>query len=184
MKKKKERDKKIELKPSVKSSEVKERDPKGRFAKGHKSLSPGRPKGSPKDIICKDGKKRSVQALVDDLLAAYEHLGGDKFLRQWASHSHRNLARFVEILFKFAPPPEMLIKQEIKSLQVHLTKTITDELPSDELRDFHVQNLEQQVEKQELELSRLRGLLASKETKLLEGYPDKDGKPGGSDRVN
>lgn len=33
-----------------------ERDKKGRFTKGHKG-GPGRPKGEPRDIICKDGKK-------------------------------------------------------------------------------------------------------------------------------
>lgn len=47
-----------------------ERDKKGRFTKGHKG-GPGRPKGEPRDIICKDGKKRSVDALIDDLLATY-----------------------------------------------------------------------------------------------------------------
>jgi hypothetical protein len=82
-----------------------ERDKKGRFTKGHKG-GPGRPKGEPRDIICKDGKKRSAGALIDDLLATYGTLGGEKFLKKWAMQSHSNLRKFIEILFKFAPHPE------------------------------------------------------------------------------
>jgi len=90
-----------------KQESAKERDKKGRFTKGHKG-GPGRPIGDPKDIICKDGKKRSVDALIYDLLGAYEDLGGDKFLRKWAVHSHSNLRKFFELLFKFAPQPDVV----------------------------------------------------------------------------
>ena len=83
-----------------------ERDNKGRFIKGHKSLSPGRPKGEPRDIIFKNGKRRSVEGLISDLLAAYQTLGGEKFLKKWAAQSNRNLTKFIDILFKFAPHPE------------------------------------------------------------------------------
>lgn len=84
-----------------------ERDKKGRFAKGHKG-GPGRPKGEPKDVICKDGKKRSVEDLITDLLAAYRTLGGQKFLKKWAAASNKNLAKFIEILFKFAPHTDVV----------------------------------------------------------------------------
>lgn len=96
-------------KPKVtgKKFPVKERDKKGRFSKGHKG-GPGRPKGEPRDIICKDGKKRSVNALIDDLLATYGTLGGTKFLKKWAMQSHGNLRKFIEILFKFAPQPDVV----------------------------------------------------------------------------
>ncbi len=101
MKKKQERCKKS----LDKLGKVKERDKKGRYVKGHKG-GPGRHKGEPRDIICKDGKKRSVEMLITDLLATYKTLGGEKFLKKWAASSNRNLARFIEILFKFAPQPQ------------------------------------------------------------------------------
>lgn len=83
-----------------------DRDKKGRFRKGGKA-GPGRPKGEPKDIVCKDGKKRSVEALIEDLLATYGSLGGPKFLKAWALISQNNLRKFVEILFRFAPQPDV-----------------------------------------------------------------------------
>ena len=84
-----------------------ERDKKGRFVKGHKG-GPGRSKGEPKDVICKDGKKRSIGDLISDLLAAYQTMGGEKFLKKWAKQSNRNLTKFIEILFKFAPHPDVV----------------------------------------------------------------------------
>lgn len=87
--------------------EKQDRDKKGRFMKGGPG-GPGRSKGDPKDIVCGDGKKRSVDALIYDLLAAYESLGGDTFLRKWAVHSHVNLRKFFELLFKFAPQPDVV----------------------------------------------------------------------------
>ncbi len=89
----------------LKMNKQSERDKKGRFTKGHKG-GPGRPKGEPRDIICKDGKKRSIETLINDLLAAYQTLGGEKFLKKWAAQSNRNLTKFIDILFKFAPHPE------------------------------------------------------------------------------
>lgn len=172
----------------------KERDKKGQYAKGHKG-GPGRKPGEPKDILCKDGKKRSVAALIDDLLDAYATLGGAKFLKSWASHSHKNLAAFVQLLFKFAPQPEIGDDREIKPLQVQITTTPTDS---------HIANMEKNIielrdelrEKSD-ELQRLKSIFDTHNITFeeLEHEPirnelpghkdDKDKKPpGGSSRVN
>ena len=82
----------------------KERDNKGRYAKGHKG-GPGRPKGEPKDIIGKAVKKGDMTGLLNALLETYAKLGGDKFFFTWAKRSHGNLNEFMKLLFRFVPQP-------------------------------------------------------------------------------
>lgn len=113
--------KKTDSQPRNKSSKVKERDKKGRYAKGHKG-GPGRKPGTIKDITCADGKKRSVAALVDDLLAAYATMGGGEFLAKWATANHRNLTKFIDILYKFAPMPAVTDSREFKPLSITILK--------------------------------------------------------------
>jgi len=94
-----------------------ERDKKGQYAKGHKG-GPGRPKGEPEDIIYKDGKKRTIAALLNDLLGTYEKLGSDKFLTAWAKQSHKNLNEFMKLLFRFVPEPKSIESSDRIPLQV------------------------------------------------------------------
>ena len=161
-----------------KIKETVKRDKAGRFKKGTGG-GPGRKKGEPRDIICKDGKKRSVATLIDDLLAAYEHLGGDKFLKSWAAHSHRNLARFVEILFKFAPPPEAssvpggVIYEFSEKYMPKIERIITDKRPG-ELKDDknkRIKELENLLRKQDAELRRLRSLVDVQDIEEIEHEP-------------
>lgn len=128
------------------------RNVKGQFVKGHPG-SGGRPKGIIKDLLSKDGKKRSVAALVDDLLSTYGKLGSNKFLYSWAMRSHRNLEKFIDILFKFAPQPETLIKGEFKPLQVTVNRVITDKRPQElETYPRSHQGLEDQIHELRTEL--------------------------------
>jgi len=110
-----------------KKKELDKRDSKGRFKKGHKSTG-GRKKGEVRDIICKDGRRRNAGDLVTDLLATYGKLGSDKFLLEWAKRSHRNLERFLDLLFKFAPMPTVESTMDFKPLVV---RVITDKRPGE-----------------------------------------------------
>ena len=81
------------------------RDRKGRFIKGHKG-GPGRRKILPKELMSKGRKGQSLDKLISDLLSTYEAIGGEEFLKTWAASSHKNLTKFVELLYRFATPPE------------------------------------------------------------------------------
>ena len=173
---------------------IEKRDKGGRFKKGTGG-GPGRKKGTIKDITCKDGKKRSVAVLVDDLLAAYAELGGDKFLLKWASQSHRNLAKFIDILFKFVPQPELVIQQEFKPLTVQIKQ-----IPKGdhfEIMQKDIRELQDELREKNLELLRLRSIFDSHDiqykeiehepirNKELPSHKDDDDKePGDSSRVN
>lgn len=82
-----------------------ERDSKGRFKKGQYRGGPGRTPGTIADMLSKPGKPADVSALISDLLVVYSELGGSKFLAKWAKQNYKNLSRFVDILFRFAPEP-------------------------------------------------------------------------------
>lgn len=88
-----------------KGKRVDKRNKTGQFMKGTKG-GPGRKKGNVKDLLFKDGKKRSTEELIQDLLVTYVKLGSDKMLYKWATESKGNLKRFLDILFKFAPLPK------------------------------------------------------------------------------
>lgn len=163
-----------------KTKETVKRDKAGRFKKGTPG-GPGRKKGEPRDIIYKDGKKRSVATLIDDLLAAYETLGGDKFLKKWATHSHRNLARFIEILFKFAPQPQDANRSsntifEISEKfmpKIKIERIISDVRP-DEMGDplgKRIKYLEDRLKEKDKEISRLRASVNVHDTKEIEHEP-------------
>ena len=107
----------------------KERDNKGRYAKGHKG-GPGRPKGEPKDIIGKAVKKGDMTGLLNALLETYAKLGGDKFFFTWAKRSHGNLNEFMKMLFKFVPQPEVLSFRE-NSFKLTVEHILTDERPDE-----------------------------------------------------
>lgn len=141
-----------------------ERDKKGRFAKGHKG-GPGRPKGEPKDIICKDGKKRSVDALIDDLLATYGTLGGSKFLKKWAMQSHGNLRKFIEILFKFAPQPDV-VAGDVNVQVITAVPRINDSAAAKRIRE-----LEAELRKKDKELERIRAPIDVQDVKEIEHKP-------------
>jgi hypothetical protein len=198
----------MESKMVKKIKKTVKRDKGGRFKKGTGG-GPGRKKGEPRDIICKDGKKRSVEALIDDLLSTYSKLGSDKFLHEWALKSHRNLTKFIDILFKFAPQPETLIKGEFKPLQVTVNRVITDKRPQElETYPRSHQGLEDQIHELRTELyakdKRLKEYAALLDTldiedsvrsiPLIEHEPVKDkakkdddddkSGSGGSDRTN
>lgn len=141
-----------------------ERDKKGRFTKGHKG-GPGRPKGEPRDIICKDGKKRSIETLINDLLATYETLGGEKFLKRWASYSQRNLTKFIEILFKFAPHPEGYVGDvKIKVISA---------VPRSDQGDVakRIREMQAELKEKDEELKRLKALNNVQDIKEIEHEP-------------
>ncbi len=171
-----------------KTKETVKRDKAGRFKKGTPG-GPGRKKGEPRDIICKDGKKRSVETLIDDLLAAYEGLGGDKFLKSWAAQSNRNLAAFVQLLFKFAPQsqgvnpsgsPSFLISEKFMPI-VKVNRVITDirpdentimEIPeSGSARKKRILELQAALKEKDEELRKLKVLVDTQDVKALEHVP-------------
>jgi len=174
VKKAKEKDKKAVKKVKEK---VDKRDNKGRFKKGTGG-GPGRKKGEPKDIICKDGKKRSTEQLIEDLLTTYSKLGSDKFLHKWALKSQRNLARFIDILFKFAPEPKRVDGVGDVSYQLSdkfmpkftIERIITDERPDEhggpkmkmprpgDIIDKKVKEMEDKLREKDAEIQRLRGI--------------------------
>ncbi len=129
-----------------------ERDNKGRFIKGHKSLSPGRPKGEPRDNICKNGKRRSVEGLINDLLAAYQTLGGEKFLKKWAAQSNRNLTKFIDILFKFAPHPEGYYGD----VNIEVISAVPRPDPGDAAK--RIREMQAELKEKDEELKRLKAL--------------------------
>lgn len=94
-----------------KRKELDKRDSKGRFKKGHKSTG-GRKPGTIDDMLAPSGKKGDVRVLIDDLLTTYAQLGGAKFLTKWAKQNYKNLSRFVDILYKFAPEPRSFSPDE------------------------------------------------------------------------
>jgi len=143
-----------------------ERDKKGRYVKGHKG-GPGRPRGEPRDIICKDGKKRSVEDLITDLLAAYRTLGGQKFLKKWAAASNKNLAKFIEILFKFAPHPEG------QSGPGDVTLKIISAVPrpDDSDKAKRIRELEDQLKERDEELHGFRASVDVQDVKEIEHEP-------------
>lgn len=159
--------------------EKKERDKKGRFAKGHKG-SGGRPKGEPRDIVCKDGKKRSVEGLINDLLAAYGSLGGDKFLKKWAVQSHGNLRKFIEILFKFVPQPQTPTQGPGSlmfdfSEKIKIERIITDDpekvgMPRSDQKAI-INDLRTQLKQKDDELTHLRALIDAQDIKEIEHTP-------------
>lgn len=182
----------------VKKKEEKgiKRDKGGRYKKGTGG-GPGRKKGEPQDVLCKDGKARSVTALVDDLLSTYSKLGSDKFLHAWAVRSHRNLTAFIQLLYKFAPPPEQLVTQEFKPLTIQVK-----EMPKGDAiaaMEKTIRDLGDRLREQDMELLRLRSIFSShnityeeiehtpvrdKELPKHKDDDDNDKPGGGSDRVN
>ena len=164
-----------------KTKETVKRDKAGRFKKGTPG-GPGRKKGEPRDIICKDGKKRSVETLIDDLLSAYGGLGGGKFLKSWAAQSNRNLAAFVQLLFKFAPQsqgvgPSGSTSYEISERYMPIVKVnrvISDARP-EEMKEGAIDNrvitLQAELKKKNEELKHLKALLSGREIREIEHEP-------------
>ena len=171
-------------------SKKSERDKKGRYAKGHKG-GPGRPKGEPKDIVCKDGKKRSLTALLNDLLNTYEELGSDKFLISWAKHSHRNLNEFMKLLFRFVPEPKSIDPLSSASYEISekympkikIERVITDIRPdehgdaimkmprSGDARNKRIMELQDKLKRKDGELRHLKALINTQGIKEIEHEP-------------
>jgi len=101
-------------KTKEKGKRVDKRSKTGQFVKGTGG-GPGRKKGNVEDLLCKDGKKRSTEQLIQDLLATYVKLGSNKFLYKWALESKGNLKKFLDILFKFAPLPKAIDSSDPRS---------------------------------------------------------------------
>ena len=169
-------------KAKEKVERVEMRDKKGRYTKGTGG-GPGRKKGDPKDLVCGDGKKRSVGVLLDDLLKAYASMGGEKFIKKWALESKGNLKKFIEILFKFAPQPESPslpggITHEISERfmpKLRIERVITDKLPdeaeeraSNAETEERINYLEAQLKVKDEELRRLRNLVDEEDAEEIE----------------
>ena len=173
-----------------KMNEKTERDKKGQFQKGHKGAG-GRPKGTIKDITCADGKKRSVAALVDDLLGAYATMGGGKFLAKWATANHRNLTKFIDILYKFAPMPVVGDDREFKPLTVQVTNVIGDKR-TEQLGTYsqshqglqdQLEELRKELRKKDNEIERFKGIFKDHDIDpgVIEHTPVRDELPGHED---
>jgi hypothetical protein len=179
-----------------KTKEKGNRDKAGRFKKGCKG-GPGRKPGTIKDLLStKDGKKISVNILLDDMLGAYAGMGGGKFLAKWATQNHRNLSLFIQLLYKFAPIPTQESTMEFKPLTVQIQK-----LPEDDaykLMERDLKQLKDENREMSLEVLRMRSIISShnlehteithevvRDKELPSHDEDDDDKPGGgSDRVN
>lgn len=181
MKKAKKKDKGVEEK-------VEKRDKRGRYTKGTGG-GPGRKKGDPKDLVCGDGKKRSVSVLLDDLLKAYASMGGEKFIKKWALESKGNLKKFIEILFKFAPQPEnpslpggttFEISEKFMP-KIKLERIYTDIRPNEntimkrprpgDARKKRIMELQDKLKEKDEELRRLKALIDGHDTKEIEHEP-------------
>lgn len=169
MKEKKKRAKKKRAKKKSsalkkKATEAKQRDNKGRLLPGHKPMG-GRPKGEPVDVICRDGKMRSPEELIKDILATYQTLGGKAFLRKWAMHSHVNLRKFVEILFRFAPQVEGFVGET----NIQIISNIPRSNDTDEAKT--IRELKLRLGDQEKELKRLREAMHTQGEEVIDHEP-------------
>lgn len=143
----------------VKKTDKKDkRDSKGRFKKGRQP-GPGRPPGTIQDVLCKDGKARTVSVLLDDLLGAYAKMGGGKFLAKWATQNHRNLTKFIDILYKFAPMPTIESSVEVKPLVVTVKTLPKGDAVS--AMEKTIRDLGDRLREQDMELLRLRSIFSS-----------------------
>ena len=115
--------------------------------------------------MSKGGKSRSVDVLIADLLANYESMGGKAFLRKWALHSHVNLRKFIEILFRFAPQPEVFAGD--------LNMQIISAVPrmDDSEKGKRIKELEDQVKEKDDELYGYRASVHVKDVEEIEHEP-------------
>jgi len=166
MKEKKKRAKKKARKVDLKkkATEARQRDKKGRLLPGHKPMG-GRPKGEPIDVLCKDGKLRSPEQLIKDILATYQTLGGKAFLKKWAMHSHVNLRKFVEILFRFAPQVEGFVGET----NIQIISNIPRSNDTDERKT--IRELKLRLGDQEKELKRLREAIHTQGEEVIDHEP-------------
>jgi len=136
------------------------RDSKGQFKKGCKG-GPGRRKGEARDIVCKDGKKRSATALVDDLLGTYGKLGSHKFLYEWCLSSKRNLTLFIQLLYKFAPLPKAIDSSDSPNLTYQLSEQFMPKFnmprPGDVI-DKKMRQMEDTLRQRDAEIDRLKSI--------------------------
>lgn len=130
-------------------------------------------------LYARRARNCSMATLIDDLLAAYESLGGDKFLKSWAAHSHRNLAKFIEILFKFGLPSQgvdpsgNVTYQASEKFMPKIERIYTDKRPG-ELKDDknkRIKKLENLLRKQDAELRRLRAIVDIPDGEVIEHEP-------------
>jgi len=158
---------------------VDKRSKTGQFMRGTKG-GPGRKKGNVKDLLFKDGKKRSTEELIQDLLTTYVKLGSDKMLYKWATESRGNLKRFLDILFKFAPPakpidpsdPRNPVYQASERFMPKLTieRVITDQRPNEhggakmkmprpgDMIDKKMKEMEDKLRERDAEIQRLMNI--------------------------
>jgi len=163
------------------------RTKKGQFRKGSAG-GPGR--GKKKKAMEGDAPLpiEIQQAFFRAFMAIFNKSGNLQELIDFCNKNQLNQRLLIQEVRRLLPELSHQIIDQVTPLQVTVQKIVSDKAP-DELRDSHIKKLEEQIQRQEEELSRLRGLLASKEIKLLEHYPesdkkDDDGESGGSDRVN
>ncbi len=163
------------------------RTKKGQFKKGSAG-GPGR--GKKKKVMEEDAPLpiEIQQAFFHAFMRIFNKSGNLQELIDFCDKNQLNQRLLIQEVRRLLPELSHQVVDQVRPLKVTVQQVVTDKPPA-ELRDSHMKKLEEQVQQQEEELNRLRGLLSSKETRLLEHYPerdkkDDDGESGGSDRVN
>lgn len=145
------------------------RNKAGQYAKGHRG-GPGRKRGDVKDLLFKDGKKRSTEELIQDLLTTYVKLGSNKMLYKWAIESKRNLKQFLDLLFKFAPLPKAVDSSERFIPKFTIERIFTDRRPDEhggptmkmprpgDIIDKKMKEMEDRLRERDAEIDRLRSI--------------------------
>ena len=171
--------KKRAKKTKEKDKRVDKRNKTGQFMKGTRG-GPGRKKGDVKDVLFKDGKKRTTEELIQDLLTTYVKLGSNKMLYKWATESKGNLKRFLDILFKFAPLPKSIDSSDPRSPtylaseqfmpRLKIERIITDKRPDEhggptmkmprpgDIIDKKMKEMEDKLRERDAEIQRLMSI--------------------------
>lgn len=130
------------------------RDRKGRFTTGNIG-GPGRRKVLPKELISKGGRGKSLDKLISDLLSTYEAVGSEAFLKKWATASHRNLTKFVELLYRFATPPEV----GQGDLNIQVVSAVPRPGSGDVAASKVIRDLREELKERDKEIKRLNSIL-------------------------
>jgi len=130
------------------------RDRKGRFTRGNIG-GPGRRKVLPKELISKGRKGGSLDKLISDLLSTYQSIGSEEFLKKWATANHKNLTKFVELLFKLATPPEF----GGGDLNIQIVSAVPRPGDKEDAAASVIRELRAELKQRDQEIKRLNGIL-------------------------
>lgn len=130
--------------------------------------------------LFKDGKKRTTEELIQDLLTTYVKLGSNKMLYKWATESRGNLKRFLDLLFKFAPLPKSIDSFDPRSPtylaseqfmpKIKIERVFTDRRPDEhgggkmkmprpgDIIDKKMKEMEDKLRKRDAEIQRLMSI--------------------------